>query len=173
MIYIGSGLVVILAIGAFLLSQKKGTENVKDEVMENTPNQLQQGSAAEENAEGANEATMEGDNALNSTSPATTGTVSPTGSTSKVLDVKVEGGMYYFKPNTITVKKGEPVRITFTSAGGMHDFVIDDLNVKSDRVQTGQSTTVEFTPDKTGSFEYYCSVANHKALGMKGTLIVK
>src|SRR5512135_2811349 len=90
-IYIGSGLVVLLAIGAFLLSQKKGNEGVKDEIAESTPNQMQQGSAAEENSESAGEATMEGDNALNSSSPATTGTVTPTGSTVKVLDIKVEG----------------------------------------------------------------------------------
>jgi heme/copper-type cytochrome/quinol oxidase subunit 2 len=87
--------------------------------------------------------------------------------------INVEGGLYYFKPNEITVKKGQRVKIVLTSVEGMHDFVLDEFNVKSSRVQAGQTTEVEFTPDKTGTFEFYCSVANHRALGMKGSLVVE
>lgn len=55
----------------------------------------------------------------------------------------------------------------------MHDFVIDELNVKTKIVKDGESETVEFTPDQTGTFEFYCSVGQHRQMGMKGTLIVE
>lgn len=88
-------------------------------------------------------------------------------------DITVTGSNFKFEPSTITVKKGQKVKITFTNAGGMHDFVIDEFNVKTKMIQTGQSDTVEFTPDKTGTFQYYCSVGNHRAMGMQGTLTVE
>ena len=87
--------------------------------------------------------------------------------------IKVEGGKFYFKPNEIRVKKGEKVKIIFTNAEGLHDFVIDEFAVKTDRISDGQTTEVEFTPDKTGTFEFYCSVPNHRQMGMKGNLIVE
>ena len=89
------------------------------------------------------------------------------------LSVSVEGGMFYFKPNKIVVKKGQPVTITFTNAAGMHDFVIDDLDVKSEVIGAGESNVITFTPTEAGEFEFYCSVSDHKAKGMVGTLIVE
>lgn len=94
-------------------------------------------------------------------------------SASAVKEIAVEGGMFYFKPNEIKVKKGEKVKITFSNTEGVHDFVIDELNVKSEKIDAGAKTTVEFTADKTGSFEFYCSVGSHRKMGMKGTLIVE
>src|SRR3990167_9256749 len=38
---------------------------------------------------------------------------------------------------------------------------------------TGQSASVEFTADKAGGFEYYCSVGTHRAMGMVGAFIVE
>lgn len=87
--------------------------------------------------------------------------------------IEVEGGMFYFKPDVIKVKKGERVKIAFKNIEGMHDFVIDELNVASKLIGGGEITVVEFTPDQVGSFEYYCSVSDHRAKGMKGTLIVE
>lgn len=87
--------------------------------------------------------------------------------------ISVEGGAFYFKPNQITVKKGERVTIEFKNAGGTHDLVIDEFNVKTKLTNSGETTTVEFTPDKAGTFEFYCSVSNHKEMGMSGTLIVE
>jgi cytochrome c oxidase subunit 2 len=94
-------------------------------------------------------------------------------SSSAEKEITVEGGAFYFKPNEIKVKKGEKVKLTFTNAGGMHDFVVDELNVKTDVIGSGKSTTVEFTPDKTGTFEFYCSVGNHRQMGMKGKITVE
>ncbi|MCB9798184.1 cupredoxin domain-containing protein [Candidatus Nomurabacteria bacterium] len=75
---------------------------------------------------------------------------------------------------TLRVKKGQKVSLEFVSDSGFHDFVVDELGVATDRVRDGEgSTTVEFTPEKTGTFEYYCSVGEHRANGMKGTIIVE
>lgn len=87
--------------------------------------------------------------------------------------IEVEGGMYYFKPDVIKVKKGETVRISFRSVDGVHDFVIDEFDARTEIIREGQTTEVSFVADKTGEFEYYCSVGNHRALGMKGTLVVE
>ncbi|HZE87411.1 MAG TPA: cupredoxin domain-containing protein [Methylomirabilota bacterium] len=92
---------------------------------------------------------------------------------STIQNVTVEGGNFYFKPNEIKVKKGQKVKVTFTNTGGTHDFVIDGLNVRTERIQGGASTTVAFTPDKTGIFAFYCSVGMHRQMGMKGNLIVE
>lgn len=86
---------------------------------------------------------------------------------------EITGGAYFFKPNEIRVKKGEKVRIVFTNSDGIHDLVIDELNVKTKLVQSGETVEIEFVADEVGEFVYYCSVANHRSLGVKGTLIVE
>jgi plastocyanin len=85
----------------------------------------------------------------------------------------IAGGNYYFKPNEMKVKKGDTVKITFTNDGGVHDFVIDEFNVRSKGLKSGESTDVQFVADRTGTFEFYCSVGKHRQMGMKGNLIVE
>ncbi len=87
--------------------------------------------------------------------------------------VNVEAGSFYFKPNEIRVKKGQKVKIIMKSVSMMHDFNIDALNVKMPIVKNGDTGEVEFTADQTGSFEYYCSVGQHRQMGQVGTLIVE
>ena len=99
--------------------------------------------------------------------------VEETGQDAGVQVVEVEGGAFYFKPNEIRVKQGDTVRIVFSNAGGQHDFTIDEFNVKTPLTQTGDTQEVEFVASQTGEFEFYCSVANHRAQGMVGTLIVE
>ncbi len=94
-------------------------------------------------------------------------------SQSGVKEFTVTGESFKFTPNTLSVNKGDKVKVTFKNAGGMHNFVIDELNVKSKVLQGGQEEVIEFTADKSGTFEFYCSVGNHRAMGMKGTLEVK
>ncbi len=72
----------------------------------------------------------------------------------------------------IFVKYGDKVRIEFTSTSGFHDWVVDELNARTERVRPGTPTAVEFIADKKGTFEYYCSVESHRAEGMKGKLVV-
>jgi len=85
----------------------------------------------------------------------------------------VKGSNFAFSPTEIKVKKGDKVKIIFQNTGGFHDFVIDELKVKTSQIQGGKSETLEFIADKTGTFEFYCSVGTHRQMGMKGSLIVE
>ena len=84
----------------------------------------------------------------------------------------VTGSNFVFSPKTMTVKKGDTVKITFVNSGGTHDWNLDEFNAHSGIIQGGASKTVTFVADKAGSFEYYCAVGQHRQMGMKGTLTV-
>lgn len=98
---------------------------------------------------------------------------STTPSVGPVKEFTVIGSNFAFAPNTLSVKKGDKVKITFVNSGGFHDLKIDELNVATKKIQGGAQEVVEFTADKIGSFEYYCSIGEHRAMGMKGTLTVE
>ena len=99
--------------------------------------------------------------------------MSPTTEPMNVKSFTVEGGNFTFTPTMITVAKGDTVRITFKNMEGIHDLVIDEFNAKTKQISSGQEETIEFVADKVGTFEYYCSVGSHRAMGMVGTLEVK
>lgn len=78
-----------------------------------------------------------------------------------------------FDTEEIRVKQGDRVRIVFENTEGFHDFVVDEFNARTKQIPVGQTDTIEFVADKTGSFEYYCSVPGHRQNGMLGQLIVE
>lgn len=86
--------------------------------------------------------------------------------------IDIEAGSFYYKPSTLTLKKGEKVTLKFKAVDMMHDFNIDELGLKIPVTKSGNEVTVEFTPEKVGEFEYYCSVANHRQKGQIGKLTV-
>src|SRR5688572_28997097 len=90
-----------------------------------------------------------------------------------VTTINIEAGSYYYKPNESRLKRGQKVRIVMTSVDMMHDFNIDELNLTIPITRAGNTATMEFTPDKIGQFEFYCSVNNHKEMGQKGILTVE
>lgn len=92
---------------------------------------------------------------------------------SETKTFKITGQNFRFLQNEIRVKMGDRVRIEFESTGGFHDFVIDKFNAKTSQVNTGGKASVEFVADTTGEFEFYCSVGQHRQMGMKGKLIVE
>ena len=97
--------------------------------------------------------------------------------TSEVKTFSLEGANFKFTMNgvespNIVVNEGDKVRIELKSGQGFHDWIVDEFNAATPRVKDGESTFVEFTADKKGTFEYYCSVGEHRKMGMKGNLIV-
>ncbi|MEK6955845.1 MAG: cupredoxin domain-containing protein [Nanoarchaeota archaeon] len=90
-----------------------------------------------------------------------------------VKEFVIDGSSYKFDPNIISVNKGDTVRINFVNTGGKHDLRIDGYNVGTKVIDSGQEDTIEFTADKTGEFEYYCSIGEHRQMGMVGKLVVK
>lgn len=105
-------------------------------------------------------------------SPVTTPTAVPVASQTALKEFTVTASNFKFDPSQIQVKKGETVRIVFKNNGGSHDFRLDEFKASTKVIQGGQQETIEFVADKTGQFEYYCSVGNHRQMGMKGTLVV-
>lgn len=89
----------------------------------------------------------------------------------KTFDISAKP--FEFSVKEIKVKKGDKVRINLAVSQGMHDWVVDEFNAKTKIIQAGQSDSVEFVADKTGTFEYYCSVPTHRQQGMVGKLIVE
>lgn len=73
---------------------------------------------------------------------------------------------------TLEVTEGDVVEIEFMSAGGYHDWVVDEFDAATDQVSENETTSVIFTADQVGTFEYYCSVGSHRENGMVGNLTV-
>ncbi len=103
-----------------------------------------------------------------SKSPSASSTVS-----SQVKSFTITGQNFSFDPSSITVKKGDTVKITFKNASGFHDLRIEGYDLKTPMIQGGKTADITFVADKAGQFVYYCSVGNHRAMGMQGTLIVQ
>jgi cytochrome c oxidase subunit II len=79
----------------------------------------------------------------------------------------------HYTPETIHVKKGEKVRLVVRSEDVTHGFAIDEFGIARE-IPLGPPVVIEFTPDRAGSFSYYCVVRcgrEHKQ--MRGTLIVE
>ncbi len=110
--------------------------------------------------------------AQNASTTAATSTDSSTVSQGPVKEFTVTGANFSFSPNTISVKKGDTVKITFKNAEGYHDLRLDDFGVFTKMIVAGAEDTIQFVANRVGSFEYYCSVGSHRQMGMKGTLTV-
>lgn len=93
--------------------------------------------------------------------------------TDNAVTIEVTGRNHEFDMKEIRVDEGDTVTINFSSADGFHDFVIDEFDAATERVNTGETSSVTFVAEKAGTYEYYCSVGNHRAMGMVGTLIVE
>lgn len=91
-----------------------------------------------------------------------------------VREIEVTGTEYAFSPGALSLTKGQKVRLTFRNMGRMpHNFVVDELGISTKTIQGGQSETFEFTPSEVGIFAFYCSISNHRLMGMEGSLEVK
>lgn len=91
----------------------------------------------------------------------------------KVRDITIVAKNFKFEPSQITIKQGEKVNLTVKSAEGVHSLFVSGYDVRSDAKGMGESATVSFLADKTGTFGFWCEVGSHKALGMTGKLIVE
>lgn len=91
----------------------------------------------------------------------------------KVNEISVRAFQWGFEPGTITVKKGEVVRLMITSSDVKHGFAIPEYGLDV-QLSPGDTVPVEFVADKSGTFTAYCSVpcgAGHT--DMKAKLVVE
>lgn len=149
--------VVVLGGGWYLLNQNtgssEGTENTEESMMEEG-GEMMGGS----NTSGTGGSMMEDG----------TGMVD-----NPDVTVELTGKNFAFSKNEIRVKKGQTVKVVFTSEGGFHDWKVDEFNAATAQVNTDGTSSVTFVADKAGEFEYYCSVGSHRQMGMVGKLIVE
>ena len=85
----------------------------------------------------------------------------------------ITGRNFAFSQTEIRVKKGDKVKINFSSVDGFHDWTINEFNAQTTQVNAGGSASVEFVANQAGTFEFYCSVGRHREMGMVGKLIVE
>ena len=83
------------------------------------------------------------------------------------IKITVKGG---YSPDVIVVKKGVPVRLDFyrdETASCSEQVTFGDFRIARD-LPAFKTTSVEFTPDKTGEFTFTCGMNM-----MRGKLIVQ
>ncbi|MDD2807916.1 MAG: cupredoxin domain-containing protein [Patescibacteria group bacterium] len=129
----------------------ENTENVNDRVKENNVNANVEAESEDKNRN-TNQATSEQ-------------------ATEKTFTVI--GSNFSYDVKEIKVKKGDKVKIIFKNVEGFHDWNLDEFNAHTAKIQGGSQAELEFVVDKTGTFEYYCSVGSHRQMGMVGNLIVE
>lgn len=91
----------------------------------------------------------------------------------QLREFTVHGSSFEFDNKELKVKKGDRVRITFISDDIGHNLLIDEFNIRTNVISSGATEVVEFIADKIGTFPFYCSVGQHRSLGMESKLIVE
>ena len=161
MFLIGGIIIALVIVGAVVVL---GRNDSDDTMMDDADSMMQDTSKDSDSMMEEDEGMMEDTDAMIESEGMMEGDI-------RVFDI--EGGSFYYKPNVLTVKAGESVKVVLTSADMMHDFVIEGTDIKTEIAKSGETVEVEFTMDEAGTYEFYCSVGEHRANGMVGTLIVE
>ena len=88
-------------------------------------------------------------------------------------EISVMARKFDFTPETIKVKVGQPVTLVLTSFDRIHGFKMPEFGIRTDIIPD-QETRVTLTPQKTGTFAFFCDVFcgdGHE--DMAGTLVVE
>jgi len=86
--------------------------------------------------------------------------------------IHITAKKFDFSPDSITLKKGEPVVLEISSADREHGFNLRAFGVRTN-VSPEKVSRIRFTPDKTGKFTFSCDVFcgdGHEE--MTGTIVV-
>ena len=75
-----------------------------------------------------------------------------------------------FYPTNLTVQAGRKVVLTIQNAGA-HTFTVAELGI--DKNLGPGTNTIVFTPERAGTYKFYCSIPGHREQGMIGTLVVQ
>ena len=93
-------------------------------------------------------------------------------STPDPLNVTLSATDIAYDIDNINASIGQIVNVEFVNKGALeHNFIIDEFSIDN-LLQSGESSTISFTPEKAGTYEYYCNLAGHLEAGMKGTVTV-
>lgn len=155
--------VIVIAVGAFFLTRSRsGTDAVTDTAIEDETVQDE----AMVDDETSMPATHSGEEEIVEEDESMT--------EEEAKEISVSGFSFGLEPSSLTLKAGEKVSLTFVPEDAVHNFVIEGTDIATEVIPGGEETTIEFTaPEEPGEYTYYCSVGNHRAQGMEGTLIVE
>lgn len=101
-----------------------------------------------------------------------TGVVDKTGQDTVTVEVgvKANNDYYGFGPAAISVSKGTTITWKWTGKGGSHTVTAQSGGDFDSGLHEEQGYTFEHSFDEKGIYKYYCTP--HKALGMKGVVVV-
>ena len=88
-------------------------------------------------------------------------------------EVSVAASKFEFTPETVKAKVGQPLTFVLTSFDRIHGFKMPEFGIRTDIIPD-QETRVTLTPQKTGTFVFFCDVFcgdGHEE--MSGTLVVE
>lgn len=78
-----------------------------------------------------------------------------------------------FTPPLIEVNKGDKVELHMTSSEGTHGIAFLEFGV-SETLRVGEDVHAEFIADKSGTFNFFCTVpCGNGHGGMRGLLVIK
>ena len=100
------------------------------------------------------------------------GVVDETGASEVTVNVGAQGngGNFAFDPAAIRIDSGTTVVWEWTGQGSFHDVVAEDGSFESEQTDE-EGHTFEHTFEESGTYEYACTP--HKAMGMKGAVVVE
>lgn len=93
--------------------------------------------------------------------------------TGELREFTITAKQFTFTPSTLTVNKGDRVRLSISDVDVKHGFAITEFGVNL-LLTVGKTEIAQFVADKRGTFIFYCLVpcgSGHST--MKGQLIVK
>jgi cupredoxin-like protein len=77
-----------------------------------------------------------------------------------------------FQPRVVNVRRGQPVRLLLTTADVEHCFALDALRVEK-RIVPDKTTVLDLTPDRSGTFPFYCCLETDAAADTEnGRLVI-
>lgn len=93
-------------------------------------------------------------------------------------EITIKATEWKFEPAIISVEAGKPIKLVLRNDGKIeHNVHVTGLTVGGKELQldakTGETVSLEFTPDKSGTFELACTLPAHKDAGMVGKLVVQ
>jgi cytochrome c oxidase subunit 2 len=80
-----------------------------------------------------------------------------------------------WSPQTLHVKKGRPVVLSIRNVDFVtHGFYLPEYDLRVTEIKPGERKELTFTPDRAGSFTFFCSVwCSDYHMHMRGTLVVE
>jgi len=90
-----------------------------------------------------------------------------------VQTIQIHAKRYQFEPSTVTLKRGETVKLLLTSEDRTHGFLSRALGIDTD-IEPGKTTEITIRPEKAGTYtticDHYCGLGH---TGMKMKFVVE